>query len=70
MKILKITEKIPQPATLPDGIYTGTWGGYNIELNYNGKVYSLTTEEGVRGVGIKVIVTIQNGEATFSELKN
>jgi hypothetical protein len=70
MKILQITEKVPQTATLPDGLYTGIWGGYNIEVNYNGKIYSLTTEEGVRGIGIKVIVTIENGQATFSQLKN
>lgn len=69
-KILSITEKVPQVTTLPDGSYQGTWGGYIIEVTYNGKIYELKTEEGVRGMGFKVVVTIKNGEATFTELKN
>jgi hypothetical protein len=55
---------------LPDGSYFGTWGGYVIELQYNGKTYELTTQEGVRGIGFKVVVTIKDGVATFNELKN
>lgn len=70
MKILSITEKIPHPATLPDGIYTGTWGGYIINIRYGDKYYELKTEEGVRGIGIHVVVTIKDGVATFEELKN
>jgi hypothetical protein len=69
-KIKSIKEKVPQVATLPDGIYTGTWGGYVIEMRYNGKTYELETEEGVRGAGFKVAVTIKDGVATFEELKN
>lgn len=69
-KILKITEKVPKVTILPDGLYNGTWGGYGIELTYQGKTYELTTEEGVRGVGIKVVVTIKDGVATFDEIKN
>lgn len=70
MKILSITEKIPHPATLPDGIYTGTWGGYIINIRYGDKYYELKTEEGVRGIGIHVVVTIKDGVATFEQLKN
>lgn len=69
-KILEIREKAPQTAKLPDGCYFGTWGGYVIELSYQGKTYELTTEEGVKGVGIKVVVTIKDGVVTFNELKN
>jgi hypothetical protein len=69
-KILKITEKVPKAVTLPDGNYIGTWGGYTIEVVYQQKSYELTTEEGVRGMGFKVIVEIINGEATFEEIKN
>lgn len=69
-KILEITEKIPRPSTLPDGNYIGTWGGYNIDVRYEDKLYSLKTEEGVRGVGFKVMVTIADGVATFVEIKN
>jgi hypothetical protein len=69
-KITKITVKVPQEVTLPDGIYSGTWGGYVIDIKFNGKNYELTTEEGVRGIDIKVVVTIKDGVATYSELKN
>jgi hypothetical protein len=69
-KIISITEKVPQKATLPDGNYSGVWGGYIIEVKFKDKTYELRTEEGVRGVGFRVVVTITNGEATFEELKN
>lgn len=69
-KILSITEKKPQSTTLPDGHYSGNWGGRIIEVSYNGKIYELTTEEGVRGINIKVIVVIREGIATFSTIKN
>lgn len=69
-KILSIKEKVPTITTLPDGVYSGTWGGYVIEVHYKGKTYELTTEEGVKGFNIKVIVIIKDGDATFTELKN
>ena len=69
-KILKITEKVPKETTLPDGIYQGIYGGYNIEVRFKEKTYDLRTEEGVRGNGFKVIVTIKEGIATFEDLKN
>ena len=69
-KILEIREKVPQVTTLPDGFYNGTWGGYVIEVHYKGKTYELTTEEGVKGMGFKVVVSIKDGVATFDEIKN
>jgi len=69
-KILSIREKVPTVTTLPDGIYSGVWGGYVIDVSYKGTTYELTTEEGVRGCGIKVIVNIKDCDATFTELKN
>lgn len=33
------------------------------------KILSIT-EEGVRGIGYNVVVTVENGDATFEELKN
>lgn len=70
MKIKTIKEKVPRETTLPDGIYLGTWGGYCIDLKYKDKFYELSTEDGVRGVGIRVVVTIKDGEATFEETEN
>jgi hypothetical protein len=69
-KVKSIKEKVPQESTLPDGCYNGVWGGYIIELGYKGKTYQLETEEGVRGVGFKVIVQVKDGVATFDELNN
>ena len=70
MKITKITQKIPKEIALEDGIYHGIWGGYVIEVNFKGKTYELTTEEGVKGIGIKVMIFITNGIATFETIKN
>jgi hypothetical protein len=69
-KILEIREKVPQIAMLPDGAYFGTWGGNVIDVSYKGKNYELTTEEGVRGIGYKVVVNVKDGVATFDEIKN
>lgn len=64
-KVISITEKIPQITTLPNGFYNGLWGGDVIEIKSEGKYYQLKTEEGVRGMNIKVIVEIKDGVATF-----
>ena len=70
MKKIKIKEKVPKEETLEDGIYHGIRGRSSIEVNYGGKTYELTTEEGVRGIGFKVMVFITNGVATFETIKN
>jgi len=69
-KVKSITEKVPQVTTLPDGLYNGVWGGYVIEITSEGKHCELTTEEGVRGIGIKVVVQIENGIATFDMVRS
>jgi hypothetical protein len=69
-KIISITEKVPQIITLPDGLYTGSWGGYIIEVRFKNKVYELETEEGVRGMNINVVVEIKEGEGTFDTINS
>lgn len=70
-KIIKITKIHPKPIVLlEDGVYNGIWGGSIIELTYKGENYELKTEEGVRGMGYKVVVIVSNGEAIFEEVKN
>ena len=69
-KVKSITEKVPQVTTLPDGLYHGTWGGYVVDIDYKGKKYELSTEEGVRGIGIKVVVEIKDGVATFDTVRS
>lgn len=68
-KVKSITEKVPQVTTLPDGLYYGTWGGYVVDIDYKSKKYELATEEGVKGIGIKVVVEIKNGVATFDKVQ-
>lgn len=67
--IISISEKIPKITTLPNGFYTGRWGGYIVEVVYQQKIFELKTEEGVRGMNIPVIVEIVDGIASFDELK-
>lgn len=69
-KIKSIKEKVPQVATLPDGYYNGTWSGYVIEVHYKGKTFELETEEGVKSVGFKVVVQVENGVATFGKVNS
>lgn len=69
-KIVSITERRPVETTLPDGHYTGTWGGSIIEVKYQDKYYELRTDCGVRGMGYKVVVSIKDGVGTFQEIKN
>lgn len=69
-KIKSITEKVPKVTTLSDGLYYGTWGGYVIEVTSKGKTYELETDEGVRGMGIKVVVEVKEGIATFDEVQS
>lgn len=66
-KIKSIKEKVIQTSTLPDGYYKGIWGGSVIQINYKGREFELETEEGVRGIGFKVVVQVKNGVATFDE---
>lgn len=69
-KILEITEMKPQPATLPDGVYIGKWGGHVIELIYAGVTYYLKTEESSKGLIINVVVTVGDRVATYQKAKN
>ena len=69
-KIKSIKEKVPQVTSLPDGYYNGVWGGYVIEVRYKDKTYELETEEGVRGIGFKVVVEIKDGVATFDDINS
>ena len=69
-KIIAIREQVPQPTTLPDGIYSGIWGGSIISVHYKDKYYELETDEGVRGFNIKVVVTIKDGSVEFVEVDN
>jgi hypothetical protein len=69
-KVVSISEKLPQPVILSDGIYEGVWGGYKIIVPHNDRTFILETEVGVRGMGVKVVVEVKDGIATFQEISN
>ena len=69
-KITSITKKVPKTTILPDGLYDGTWSGYVIEITYKGDTYKLATEAGVKGINIKVVVEIKEGEPTFDTINS
>lgn len=69
-KVKTITEKVPQIVTLPDGLYNGIWSGYIIDVKSGGKNYELATEIGVKGINIKVVVQVENGDATFDVVRS
>jgi hypothetical protein len=49
---------------LPDGRYPSVWGGYVVEAVIGGKLYELVTEDGIRTIAAKCIVTIKDGKVT------
>jgi len=69
-KVKSITEKLPQVTTMPDGFYSGTWSGYEIEVEFGSKKFQLETEEGVRGTNVRVVVEVKDGVATFDVLRS
>lgn len=50
-----------EPVNFRNGTYSGVWGGYVIEVNIRDKKIELTTETGVRGLNIPVLVTLVDG---------
>jgi len=67
-KIKSIVKKVPKETVLPDGLYTGTWGGYVIELTYKKEIYQLFTEIGVKGINIPVVVEVKENKITFDRI--
>ena len=51
-----------EPARLPDGEYTGSWGGYVVTIMHGGFEYWGNTADGIRTPSAPCIVTVLNGE--------
>lgn len=60
-------EPLVNMTDIPDGEYPGKWSSYQIEFVAGGVTYTATTESGVRGLGIPVIVTVKGGHVTFEQ---
>jgi hypothetical protein len=53
---------------LPDGEYTGRYGGYEVELTTVGwRGLSFHVNRGIRGFGIPVTITVKDGVAYVKE---
>lgn len=46
---------------IPTGIYTGLWGGYEVETIIDGETYQFKTENGIRTMNAPVLVTVKDG---------
>lgn len=54
----------PPMRTPPSGFYYGIAGGMITRFAVRGLEYKLTMEEGVRGIGIPVLVVVKDGQAS------
>ena len=55
---------------LDDGVYIGKYGGSLIRVKVAQQEWELKTEIGVKGIGINVVVTVENGAASFAISRN
>lgn len=54
-----LKKKVLEDTTLPDGTYSGLWGGYIVEFECNGVAYEAeTTEVGIKGIDIPCTIEI------------
>lgn len=60
---LKCTIEVPLES-LPDGRYSGSWTGCNVELTLNNTDYILATGDCIRGWKIPCTVVVNNGQVT------
>lgn len=44
--------------SLPIGVYSGFWSGYEVKVNHDGEEWFLKTKNGVRGVNIPVSIMV------------
>lgn len=65
-KITSIKKKVSKKDALPDGYYIGNWTGFIISVTSQNVEYLLTTQRG--GKGVKVVIEVKEGIATFNEV--
>lgn len=53
---------------LPNGVYRGIWGGYEVRVVIDGVHYKMKTENGIRTPKASCIVTIEDGKVTVETL--
>ena len=65
-KIISIKKKIYKKSTIPNGIYTGFMSGNSITIIFNNETYKIESSFAIRGINVKVVVTIENENITFN----
>lgn len=58
----KLERLIYESVILPDGTYTGYWGGYVVEFHHEGQDYTLKTSIGIKGINIPCVITIKGDD--------
>lgn len=54
---------------LPNGEYSGLWGGYEVTFSIAKNRYRVLTKIGVRGMNILCVVIVDKGKITVKTLK-
>lgn len=54
-------------ASVPDGLYEGSWSGYVAIFKVNEHIFEVDTDKGVRGT-TRVAVTVVNGIIVVEEI--
>lgn len=58
----EMNEPFQIPVKIPDGQYTGRWGGYEINFEHDGQPVNVRTKIGVRGINIPCTFRIVDGK--------
>ena len=61
-------KQVVEVDTIPDGIYTGRWGGYSLNFYVGGTYYEAKTSNGVRGLNCPCNVISKDGEISVESV--
>ena len=59
-------KRVEKDIHLPDGVYDGIWGGYQVTFEVAGIQYEAKTESGIRTPRAKCYVTIKDGRVSVA----
>ena len=63
-KLLSLSKKVSVDTTIPNGTYTGVWGGYVVQFEHDGETYEAKTDVGVKGINIPCTINIEGTDIT------
>lgn len=56
------------PEQIPDGTYSGVWGGYRVTFRAQGATYNARASNGIRTPNAPCRVTVESGRMTVEVL--